>query len=71
LNQLEATLKILQMVAIFIAIVGAAGPILVGAFLWKLSKTFVTKDDFNGQGGRITAWESLSIQNRDRADFAH
>lgn len=71
LNTMQAVLAKLQIVAVVLTILAVVGPIAMFALFWHLSKTFVTKSEFNGQGSRVTALESMSIMNKDRADQAH
>ena len=69
--QIQTTLDLLQSVAIIIGVLSVLGPIVIGALLWRISKSFVSKDDFNGLGSRVTAYETFSITTRERADGAH
>lgn len=69
--QVQRTLELLQTVAVIIGVLSVIGPVVIGALLWKISKAFVSKEDFNGLGSRVTAYETFAITTRERADGAH
>lgn len=70
-TEIQSTLEALQAIALIIGTLAVLGPIAIGAMLWRISKSFVSKDEFNGLGSRVTAYESFSIATRERADAAH
>jgi hypothetical protein len=70
-QNINSTLEFLRGVSILLTIFAVIGPVIVAALLWNFQKTFATKREVDGQGGRITAYETMTIQNRERADHAH
>lgn len=54
-----------------IALLGVISVILLAVLRDRFRTTFATRDELNGLGGKLHAFESLAIQIRERADAAH
>jgi CRISPR/Cas system-associated exonuclease Cas4 (RecB family) len=50
---------------------GMLGLVIPGAFLWFMSKYFITRKEFDGFGARVGKTELDAVESHTRADTAH